>query len=200
MNENPAANNAVSIYGQEGLDDFPVLKAFQQYIDAEQSKARKRMIMLCLFFGFLMTIVIVVFMIMLREADARNQLLLRDATAQNQALNDKLVEFAMKERERQPVVVQPQAPAHNQANDAAIKAMTDTLAALQKQMADQQAKMIEQQASSKRTAQRWLKSSSRPLRPQRQRPRKPPRLRRPLNPQGNSARFRDRSTKTLLNL
>ena len=146
MNDNPTANNAVSIYGQEGLDDFPVLKAFQQYIDAEQSKARKRMIMLCLFFGFLMTIVIVVFMIMLREADARNQLLLRDATAQNQALNDKLVEFAMKERERQPVVVQPQALAHNPANDAAIKAMTDTLAALQKQMADQQAKMIEQQA------------------------------------------------------
>ena len=147
MNENRNDNtNAVSIYGQEGLDDFPVLKAFQQYIDAEQSKARKRMIMLCLFFGFLMTIVIVVFMIMLREADARNQLLLRDATAQNQALNDKLVEFAMKERERQPVVVQPQAPAHNPANDAAIKAMTDTLAALQKQMADQQTKMMEQQA------------------------------------------------------
>ena len=110
MNENRNDTNAVSIYGQEGLDDFPVLKAFQQYIDAEQSKARKRMIMLCLFFGFLMTIVIVVFMIMLREADERNQLLLRDATAQNQALNDKLVEFAMKERERQPVVVQPQAP------------------------------------------------------------------------------------------
>lgn len=146
MKENQAANNPISIYGQEGLDDFPVLKAFQQYIDAEQSKARKRMIMLCLFFGFLMTIVIVVFMIMLREADERNQLLLRDATAQNQALNDKLVEFAMKERERQPVVVQPQAPAHNPANDAAIKAMTDTLAALQKQMADQQVKMIEQQA------------------------------------------------------
>ena len=145
MNDNPTANNAVSIYGQEGLDDFPVLKAFQQYIDAEQSKARKRMIMLCLFFGFLMTIVVVVFMIMLREADARNQLLLRDATAQNQALNDKLVEFAMKERERQPVVVQPQAPAHNPANDAAIKAMTDTLTALQKQMADQQARMAEQQ-------------------------------------------------------
>ena len=72
MNDNPTANNAVSIYGQEGLDDFPVLKAFQQYIDAEQSKARKRMIMLCLFFGFLMTIVIVVFMIMLREADAKS--------------------------------------------------------------------------------------------------------------------------------
>ena len=49
MNENPAANNAISIYGQEGLDDFPVLKAFQQYIDAEQSKSRKRMIMLCIY-------------------------------------------------------------------------------------------------------------------------------------------------------
>ena len=135
MNENPADSNAISIYGQEGLDDFPVLKAFQQYIDAEQSKSRKRMIMLCVFFGFLMSVMIVVFLFMLRDASARNQ-----------SLNDKLVEYVMKERERQPVVVQPPAPVQNAANDAAIKAMTDTLAALQKQMADQQAKMIEQQA------------------------------------------------------
>ena len=135
MNDNPTANNAVSIYGQEGLDDFPVLKAFQQYIDAEQSKSRKRMIMLCVFFGFLMSVMIVVFLFMLRDASARNQ-----------SLNDKLVEYVMKERERQPVVGQPTAPVQNAANDAAIKAMTDTLAALQKQMADQQTKMIEQQA------------------------------------------------------
>ena len=135
MNDNPTANNAVSIYGQEGLDDFPVLKAFQQYIDAEQSKSRKRMIMLCVFFGFLMSVMIVVFLFMLRDASARNQ-----------SLNDKLVEYVMKERERQPVVVQPTVPVQNAANDAAIKAMTDTLAALQKQMADQQTKMIEQQA------------------------------------------------------
>ena len=134
MNENPAANNAISIYGQEGLDDFPVLKAFQQYIDAEQSKSRKRMIMLCVFFGFLMSVMIVVFLFMLR-----------DATARNQALNDKFVNLLM-ERDRQPVVVQPPAPIQNAANDAAIKAMTDTMAALQKQIADQQAKMIEQQA------------------------------------------------------
>ena len=134
MNENQAANNPISIYGQEGLDDFPVLKAFQQYIDAEQSKSRKRMVMLCVFFGFLMTIMIVVFLFMLR-----------DATARNQALNDKFVNLLM-ERDRQPVVVQPPAPIQNAANDAAIKAMTDTMAALQKQIADQQAKMIEQQA------------------------------------------------------
>ncbi len=134
MNER-TNENAISIYGQEGLDDFPVLKAFQQYIDAEQSKARKRMVMLCIFFGMLMTVMIVVFLMMLR-----------DANAQIQVQNDKLVEFAMKERDRQPVVVQPSAPAQNAANDAAFKAMTDTLAAFQKQMADQQAKMIEQQA------------------------------------------------------
>ena len=35
-----AATNAVSIFGQAGAsDEFPVLKAFQQYIDAEQVKA-----------------------------------------------------------------------------------------------------------------------------------------------------------------
>jgi murein DD-endopeptidase MepM/ murein hydrolase activator NlpD len=135
MNENRNDTNAVSIYGQEGLEDFPVLKAFQQYIDAEQSKSRKRMIMLCVFFGFLMTIMIVVFLFMLRDVSARNQ-----------SLNDKLVEYVMKDRDRQPVVVQPTVSAQNNtANDAAIKAMTDTLAALQKQMADQQAKMMEQQ-------------------------------------------------------
>ena len=31
--------NAVSIYGNnDAMDDFPVLKAFQQYIDAEHAK------------------------------------------------------------------------------------------------------------------------------------------------------------------
>lgn len=132
MNETPTVKNAVSIYGQEGLEDFPVLKAFQQYIDAEQSKARKRMVMLCVFFGFLMTVIIVVFIVMLR-----------DASAKNQTLNDKLVEFAMKERDRQPFIVQP--TPNNSANDSAIKAMTESLAALQRQMSEQQAKMLEQQ-------------------------------------------------------
>ena len=109
MHENNTDTNAISIYGHEGLDDFPVLKAFQQYIDAEQSKSRKRMIMLCVFFGFLMTVLIVIFLLMLRDADAKNQ-----------ALNDKVLEIVMKDRDRQPVVVQPPAPAQTAANDAAI--------------------------------------------------------------------------------
>ena len=92
--------NAVSVYGQDSaLDDFPVLKAFQQYIDSEQAKARKRMLMLCTFFAFLMIVVMAVFVALLVSVSSRNQ-----------SLNDRLVEFAMKERDRpstSPVVVQP---------------------------------------------------------------------------------------------
>lgn len=118
---------AISVYQQDNaMDDFPVLKAFQQYIDAEQIKSRKRMVSLCIFFGVLMTIVVAVFMLMLHSISARNQ-----------QLNDRLVEYAM--RDRQPAVM-PQAPAPqvSEANEAAMRAMTDTLVALQKQIAEQQ--------------------------------------------------------------
>lgn len=129
MSDNQSNTNAVSIYGQEGLDDFPVLKAFQQYIDAEQNKARKRMIMLCVFFGFLMTVMITVFL-----------LVLKDVSGKNQSLNDRLIEYVMKSNDRHNVIVQQPAPAP--ANDAALKAMTDTLVALQKQMSEQQEKAV----------------------------------------------------------
>lgn len=124
--------NAVSVYRQDNdMDDFPVLKAFQQYIDSEQSKARRRMVSLCIFFGILMTIVIAIFMYMLHETTVRNQ-----------QLNDRLVEYAM--RDRQPVqpIVQPMSQpvvdnsAAVAANEAAMRAVTDTLVALQKQIAE----------------------------------------------------------------
>jgi len=122
--------NAISVYRQDNaMDDFPVLKAFQQYIDAEQIKSRKRMVSLCIFFGILMTIVIAVFMMMLHQINSRNQ-----------QLNDRLVEYAMRDRQ-QPVAPQPiiqQVPPANAANEAAMRAMTDTLVALQKQIAEQQ--------------------------------------------------------------
>ena len=92
--------NAMRVYGDAGNEEFPVLKAFQQYIDAEQNKARKRMIALSIFFAFLMTVVIVVFLVILNHASARNQ-----------ALNDRLINYMMKkDADRQAaVVVQPQA-------------------------------------------------------------------------------------------
>jgi hypothetical protein len=132
INPDPS-RNAVSVYRAEGpMDDFPVLKAFQQYIDSEQNKARKRLVTLCVFFGAMICVVIAVFMVMLHDINQRNQL-----------LNDRLVEFAMKDRDRVPVVVQqPVAPAHaaapanTAATEAALKAMTETLVALQKQLAE----------------------------------------------------------------
>lgn len=123
--------SAVSVYGQAGaMDDFPVLKAFQQYIDAEQAKAQKRMTTLCIFFALLMAAVIGVFVLLLMNVSQRNN-----------TLNDQLIGYMMKDRERSQVVVQ-QPPAQN---ESAIKALTDSMTALQKQMADQQSKMMEQQ-------------------------------------------------------
>ena len=118
-------NNAVSLYGQDsGMDDFPVLKAFQQYIDAEQAKARKRMLMLCTFFIVLMTIVITVFVGLLFMVSSHNQ-----------DLNDRLIEFAMKERTApsgSAVVVQP--PADN----SAILKLTEKLNDMQKKLSESQ--------------------------------------------------------------
>ena len=121
--------NAVRLYGEsDAMDDFPVLKAFQQYIDAEQSKARKRMLILCVFFGVLMTVVIAVFLALLLNVSSRNQ-----------SLNDRLIEYAMKERERMasPIVVQPP---QQQQDSSAILVLTTKLEELQKKLDANRAK------------------------------------------------------------
>ena len=117
------STSAVSIYGQaDAMDDFPVLKAFQQYIDTEHSKARKRMIMLCGFFAFLMIVVVTVFVMMLLNVSQRNQ-----------ALNDRLIDFAMKDKNvnaSAPVVVQS-APAQD---NSVLVALTARMEQMQKQI------------------------------------------------------------------
>lgn len=110
--------NTVSLYSQDGnLDDFPVLRAFQQYIDAEQTKARKRMLMLGIFFGVMMLVVIAIFVSLLVGVSERNQ-----------QLNDRLVEYAMR---NQQAVVQPTAviaqPQSNAGDAAALAALTAKL-------------------------------------------------------------------------
>lgn len=114
--------NAVRLYGQtDAMDDFPVLKAFQQYIDSEQAKARKRMLLLCVFFGAMMVVVIAVFLMLLLSVSSRNQ-----------ALSDRLFEYAIKERERTtaPIVVHPQ----QQQDNSAILALTAKIEEMQKNM------------------------------------------------------------------
>ena len=119
--------NAISIYGQSdnSYEDFPVLKAFQQYIDAEQAKARKRLVLMGFFFGGLMLVVISVFVGLLFTVSSRNQL-----------LNDRLVEYAMKDRDQRsaPVVVQPP-----QDNTSVVLALTAKLDEMQKKLAETQA-------------------------------------------------------------
>ena len=121
--DNSMPRNAVRLYG-DAMDDFPVLKAFQQYIDAEQAKARKRLLSLGIFFGILTGAIIAVFVVLLLNVSQRNQ-----------DLNDRLVEYAMKDRSQQSaVVVQP--PQDN----SAILAMTAKLEDLQKKLLESQAK------------------------------------------------------------
>ena len=130
--------NAVSVYSQDAMDDFPVLKAFQQYIDAEQAKARKRLLSLGIFFGILTGAIIAVFVVMLLNMTARNQ-----------QLNDRLVEFAMKDRDRQSaVVVQP--PQDN----SAIVALTAKLDEMQKKLDESRAKAEKEAAVAAERARR----------------------------------------------
>lgn len=142
---------AVSVYGQadSAYEDFPVLKAFQQYIDAEQSKARRRMLMLSIFFSVLMVIVIAVFLV-----------LLFNVGRQNQSLNDRLVEYAMKERERasaQPIVVQ-----QPQQDNSAMLAITAKLDEMQKKLDESQAAAKRAEEAANETAKLAAKKPTGP--------------------------------------
>ena len=68
-------DSTLSIVPSEGSNDFPVLKAFQEYIDAEQAKARKRMLGLSVFFIILLVVVVVTFVLILTTVVNRNQAL-----------------------------------------------------------------------------------------------------------------------------
>ena len=137
-NNDQIPENALSVYGREdALDDFPVLKAFQQYIDAEQSKARKRMVSLCIFFAVLMFVVISAFVAMLMyTSEKKNE------------LYDRLIDIAMKDRSAQqqaavvqaPVVQQPQQPSQEA---AAITALTAKLDEMQKKLVTEQEKAVQ---------------------------------------------------------
>ena len=118
--------HAVSVYGQSdgAYEDFPVLKAFQQYIDSEQAKARKRMLLLCAFFGGLMFVVISVFVVLLISASSRNQM-----------LNDRLVEYAMKDRDSRPGLSTADRSAQE---SSAILSLTAKLEELQRKLAESQ--------------------------------------------------------------
>lgn len=145
--ERPMSGSAVSLFGEnnDAMEDFPVLKAFQQYIDAEQAKARKRMVALCVFFGVLMACVVSVFVVLLMTISSRNQ-----------ALSDRLVDYAMKKLEQQPAqAVQPPAAVQPPVENSMIKALTDKLGEVFKNLSERQAqseKAIEEAIASAKKA------------------------------------------------
>ena len=84
--ETSSTANAVSLFGQSGgVNDFPVLKAFQEYIDAEQAKARKRMLGLSVFFILLLIVVVITFTLVITSVIGRNQ-----------QLSDRLLDIALR--------------------------------------------------------------------------------------------------------
>ena len=116
--------HAVSLYGNgDALDDFPVLKAFQQYIDAEHAKSRKRLLAMAVFFGTFTLVVVAIFVVLLINVSNRNQ-----------QLNDRLVEYAMKDRASSAVVVQPPQ------DTSAVLALTTKIEEMNRKMAEAQEK------------------------------------------------------------
>ena len=125
----------ISIYGADGTgEDFPVLKAFQQYIDAEQAKARRRLLTVSIFFGVMLIAVIAVFSALVISANNRTQ-----------SLNDRLVEYAMKEAGDKVEAAKATA-----LQEATVKTMTDTLQKLQQQLEAQERKATEAAAKAAR--------------------------------------------------
>lgn len=134
---------AVRLYNEqsEALDDFPVLKAFQQYVEAEQDKARKRIALLSVIFAVMTILLIAAFFFIITGMSAKYEGRIMDFSERNQQLNDRLVEFAMKERSK---------PVNSEESQAALNIMKETITTLRTQISEQQ-KMIS--AEQKRNAE-----------------------------------------------
>ena len=129
------ANEVTVFNGENPQDEFPILKAFQEYITEEQNKARKRMVGLAVFFAILMFVVVGVFVAITFQMSMRNQ-----------QLNDRLVEFAMRGRldtqqPQTPVIVNQPAPMQD---NSVMKAMVDALSSLEKRISATEEKKAEE--------------------------------------------------------
>ena len=137
-------DSPLSIVPSEGnSNEFPVLKAFQEYIDAEQAKARKRMLGLSVFFIVLLFVVVVTFILILTTVLNRNQ-----------SLSDRLLDYALREREKAPVVQQlPVTTVPQQPSSDIVKTLIERMekeqfemkAAFEKQRKEAERNAIEQE-------------------------------------------------------
>jgi len=96
-----ASGNLVAMYQASGsnAESFPVLKAFQEYIDAERAQARKRVMILAISFSIVLCAVVLVFLGM-------GIYMLKDMSA----LQTKLVDAALSQRNVPAPVITVTAP------------------------------------------------------------------------------------------
>lgn len=149
---------ALRIFEQaNGMNDFPVLKAFQEYIEAEQARARKRTLGLSIFFVVLLIVVVVTFSVIMAAVINRDQQSLQAIATRNQALSDKLLDIALRERTpaAQPVVnvQQPPTAAHPDAGAQALKPVLDRLESLTEALKKQPPAAVPQPAAQPAAAQ-----------------------------------------------
>ena len=128
-----SSGNLVAMYQASGSnsESFPVLKAFQDYIDAERAQARKRVMILSISFSAVLCAVVICFLGM-------GVYLLKDMSS----VQNKLIDAALAQRaapapvapvqQPQPIVIQapPVAPTQSPGNDAALQAVSKELAEL----------------------------------------------------------------------
>ena len=130
-------DNPLSIVPSERTsNEFPVLKAFQDYIDAEQAKARKRMLGLSVFFIVLLFVVVVTFVLILTTVLNRNQ-----------ALSDRLLDYALRERDKTQIV--QQIPPSPQPSVDIMKTMVERM---EKEQAEMKAAFERQRKEAERVA------------------------------------------------
>ena len=133
---------AVRVYEHaDTATEFPVLKAFQEYLEAEQAKAHKRMLSLSIFFIVLLVIVVLTFTIITSSVINRNQ-----------TLSDRLMDIALRERTGTPSqapapIVNVQQPAVPADNGKSVKPIMDKLEQLQAELAKARAEAEAQKKS-----------------------------------------------------
>jgi len=133
--------NLVTMYQAQGAgsESFPVLQAFQEYIEAERKQARKRIMQLSISFAVIMGVVVIGF--------------LAAGVYMMQSTTNRLFEVAMTKKEIPPapaVVTAPQpsvqsvapAPAASPALEASIRQMSEVLAKMQAEASRKPAEVV----------------------------------------------------------
>lgn len=142
----PPNPTPVALYGnQDAMDDFPVLKAFQQYVDSEQAKAHKRLMTVCAFFTILIFFIIGVFIFVVMNIRSNQNMpnpaadLQRQLIEEKSKVNEQLIELLTAKQN-----VQPPSPAASVVvvgDNGKDKALDGSHSAKERELAEREARL-----------------------------------------------------------